>query len=150
VAPKVAGSSPVGHPSTFCIDKPNRQKAKEFRYKRQGLLTPLWHHSGEAREVQGRHIRTSENLYDTTVTLEAYDSARLFADRAAGWHPGFEITPENAPVVARVCARLEGIPLAIELAAARLGLLSVEQISERLGHSLKLLTGGKRTAATGH
>jgi predicted ATPase len=52
--------------------------------------------------------------------------------------------------VARVCARLEGIPLAIELAAARLGLLSVEQISERLGHSLKLLTGGKRTAATGH
>ena len=51
VAPKVAGSSPVGHPSTFRIDKPNRQKAKESRYKRQGLLTPLWHHSGEAREV---------------------------------------------------------------------------------------------------
>jgi non-specific serine/threonine protein kinase len=83
--------------------------------------------------------------------LEAYDSARLFADGAASWHPGFEITPENAPVVARVCARLEGIPLAIELAAARLGgLLSVEQISERLSHSLKLLTGGKQTAATGH
>ena len=74
----------------------------------------------------------------------------MFADRAASWHPGFEITPENAPVVARVCARLEGIPLAIELAAARVGLLSAEQISEWLSHSLKLLTGGKRTAATGH
>jgi predicted ATPase len=82
--------------------------------------------------------------------LEAYDSARLFADRAASWHPGLEITPENAPAVARVCARLEGIPLAIELAEARLGLLSVEQISERLGHSLKLLTGGKRTADRRH
>jgi predicted ATPase len=82
--------------------------------------------------------------------LEAYDSARLFADGAASWHPGFEITPENAPVVARVCARLEGIPLALELAAAKLGLLSVEQFSERPGHSLKLLTGGKRTADRRH
>ena len=52
--------------------------------------------------------------------------------------------------MARVCTRLEGIPLAIELAAARLGLLSVEQISERLSHSLKLLTGGKRTADRRH
>jgi predicted ATPase len=53
--------------------------------------------------------------------------------------------------VARACARLEGIPLAIELAAARLGgLLSVEQISERLSHSLKLLTGGKQTADRRH
>jgi hypothetical protein len=51
VAPKGAGSSPVGHPLIFPIDKPNRQKTKESRYKRQGLLTPLWHHSGEVREV---------------------------------------------------------------------------------------------------
>ena len=51
VAPKVAGSSPVGHPPTFRIGMPNRQKAKESRYKRQGLLTPLWPHSGEVREV---------------------------------------------------------------------------------------------------
>jgi len=94
----------------------------------------------------GEGIRKSLSVEE----LEAYDSARRFADGAASWHPGFEITPENAPVVARVCARLEGIPLAIELAAARLGLLSVEQISERLSHSLKLLTGGKQTAATGH
>jgi hypothetical protein len=48
---KVAGSSPVGHPSTFRIDKPNRQKAKESWYKHRGHWTPLWHHSGEVREV---------------------------------------------------------------------------------------------------
>src|SRR5215207_9158778 len=56
VAPKGAGSSPVGHPSTFRIDKPNRQKAKESRYKHRGLLTPLWRHSGEVREDQGRQL----------------------------------------------------------------------------------------------
>jgi non-specific serine/threonine protein kinase len=73
--------------------------------------------------------------------LGGYESARLFADRASSRHPGFELTPENAQAVAQVCARLEGIPLAIELAAARIGMLSAEQISERLGHSLKLLAG---------
>jgi hypothetical protein len=51
VAPEGAGSSPVGHPSTFRIDKPNRRKTKESRYKHRGPLTPLWHHSGEVREV---------------------------------------------------------------------------------------------------
>jgi hypothetical protein len=51
VAPKVAGSSPVGHPSRFGLSMPNRRKAKESQYKHQGLLTPLWYHSGEVREV---------------------------------------------------------------------------------------------------
>jgi len=55
-------------------------------------------------------------------------------------------TPENAGAVVSICHQLDGIPLAIELAAARVGSLSVEQISERLGSSLKLLTGGSRTA----
>jgi len=75
----------------------------------------------------------------TLEELGAYESVRLFADRASNKHPGFELTPENAQAVAQVCARLEGIPLAVELAAARIGMLSAEQISERLGHSLKLL-----------
>jgi len=75
---------------------------------------------------------------------------RLFADRATNKHPGFELTPENAQAVAQVCARLEGIPLAVELAAARIGMLSAGQISERLGHSLKLLTGEDRTADHRH
>jgi predicted ATPase/DNA-binding SARP family transcriptional activator len=86
----------------------------------------------------------------TIEELEGYESARLFADRASNRHPGFELTSENATAVAQVCARLEGIPLAIELAAARIGILSAEQISERLGHSLKLLTGGERTADHRH
>jgi predicted ATPase/DNA-binding SARP family transcriptional activator/DNA-binding CsgD family transcriptional regulator len=86
----------------------------------------------------------------TVEELEGYESARLFADRASRRHPGFELTPENARAVAQVCARLEGIPLAIELAAARIGTLSAEQISERLGHSLRLLTVGDRTADHRH
>jgi hypothetical protein len=51
VAPEGAGSSPVGHPLRFRIDKPNRRETKESRYKHRELLTPLWHHSGEVREV---------------------------------------------------------------------------------------------------
>ena len=88
--------------------------------------------------------------YPTIEELEGYESARLFADRASKRHPGFELTPENVTAVAQVCARLEGIPLAIELAAARVGMLSAEQISERLGHSLKLLKGDDRTADHRH
>jgi predicted ATPase/DNA-binding CsgD family transcriptional regulator len=86
----------------------------------------------------------------TVEELEGYESARLFTDRASSRHPGFVLTPENATAVAQVCAGLEGIPLAIELAAATIGMLSVEQVSERLGRSLKLLTGGERTADHRH
>jgi predicted ATPase/DNA-binding SARP family transcriptional activator/DNA-binding CsgD family transcriptional regulator len=86
----------------------------------------------------------------TVQELEGYESARLFVDRASKRHPAFELTTENAQAVAQVCTRLEGIPLAIELAAARIGVLSAKQISERLGHSLKLLTGGYRTAEDRH
>jgi predicted ATPase/DNA-binding SARP family transcriptional activator/DNA-binding CsgD family transcriptional regulator len=86
----------------------------------------------------------------TMEELGGYESVRLLADRATSKHPGFELTPENAQAVAQVCARLEGIPLAVELAAARIGMLSAEQISERLGHSLKLLTGQDRTADHRH
>src|SRR5215212_7343654 len=81
----------------------------------------------------------------TVEELEGYESARLFADRASKGNPGFELTPENARAVSQVCTRLEGIPLAIELAAARVGILSAGQIFERLDHSLKLLMGGGRT-----
>jgi len=86
----------------------------------------------------------------TIEELKGFESARLFADRASNRHAGFELTSENATAVAQVCAKLDGIPLAIELAAATIGMLSAEQISERLGHSLKLLTGGDRTADHRH
>ena len=86
----------------------------------------------------------------TIKEIEGYESVRLFADRASTRHPGFGLTSGNAKAVAQVCARLEGIPLAIELAAARIGMLSAEQISERLGHSLKMLAGGDPTADHRH
>ena len=78
--------------------------------------------------------------------LAGYESVRLFVERASHRNPAFLLTPENAPAMARICKRLEGIPLAIELAAARVG-LSVEQIAARLDDSLRLLTAGSRTAS---
>jgi len=78
--------------------------------------------------------------------LAGYESVRLFVERARHRNPAFSLTPENAPAVARICGRLDGIPLAIELAAARVG-LSVEQIAARLDDSLRLLIAGSRTAS---
>jgi predicted ATPase/DNA-binding CsgD family transcriptional regulator len=71
---------------------------------------------------------------------------RLFADRAAASHPGFVINPANAAAVAALCRALDGIPLAIELAAAWVRVLSVEQIAKRLADRFRLLTTGGRTA----
>jgi hypothetical protein len=83
-------------------------------------------------------------------SLSRYESARLFVERAAAVKPTFALTEQNAPAVARVCYRLDGIPLAIELAAARTKVLSVEEISDRLdavsGCSLRV--GGRLCPAT--
>ena len=81
----------------------------------------------------------------TAAELGVIPAARLFAERAAQVVPGFALTEANAAAVAGICARLEGLPLAIELAAARLPVLSAEQIDERLGDRLGLLTRGGRT-----
>ena len=78
--------------------------------------------------------------------LENYDSVRLFVDRAVAVAPAFAITHANAPAVAQVCRRLDGIPLAIELAAARIRVMPIEQIATRLHDRFRLLTGGSRTA----
>ena len=75
-----------------------------------------------------------------------YESIRLFADRAAALLPGFAITSANVGAVAEICRALDGIPLAIELAAARVRALSVEQIAARLADRFGLLTTGHRTA----
>jgi non-specific serine/threonine protein kinase len=83
-------------------------------------------------------------------SLSRYESARLFEERAAAVKPTFALTEQNAPAVARVCYRLDGIPLAIELAAARTKVLSVEEISDRLDGSLGLLASGGRTALPRH
>jgi predicted ATPase/class 3 adenylate cyclase len=74
------------------------------------------------------------------------EAVRLFVSRASAAEPPFTVTPRNAPAVAQICYRLDGIPLALELAAARVKVLSVEQIAQRLDDSFRLLTGGSRTA----
>lgn len=83
-------------------------------------------------------------------SLTQYESVRLFVDRGAAVKPGFRVTPQNGPAVAQICWRLDGIPLAIELAAARVNVLSPEQISDRLNDRFRLLTGGSRTALPRH
>ena len=80
----------------------------------------------------------------TPGSLAACESVRLFAERAAAAVPGFAIDEENAPAIARIARRLDGLPLAIELAAARVKVLPPEAILPRLEHSLGLLTGGGR------
>jgi non-specific serine/threonine protein kinase len=79
-------------------------------------------------------------------TLTQYESVRLFIDRAEALLPGFTATDHNAAAVAEICRRLDGIPLAIELAAACVDTLSVGEIASQLGDCFRLLTTGSRTA----
>ena len=76
-----------------------------------------------------------------------YEAVRLFVDRTRLRLPDFELTRENAGAVVRVCRKLDGIPLAIELATARMGILAVEQVAQRLEVSLDVLKGASRSAA---
>jgi predicted ATPase/DNA-binding CsgD family transcriptional regulator len=85
-----------------------------------------------------------------TDGLSWYESVRLFVERTEAVKPTFALTEQNAPSVAKICYRLDGIPLAIELAAARAKVLSTEEISERLDDCFALLTAGNRTALPRH
>jgi predicted ATPase/DNA-binding CsgD family transcriptional regulator len=86
----------------------------------------------------------------TVGSLPEYEAVRLFVERAKAVRPDFTLTEANALAVAHICYRLDGIPLALELAAARTKVLSVDQISERLDDSFALLTGGGRTRMPHH
>jgi predicted ATPase/class 3 adenylate cyclase len=90
-----------------------------------------------------RHLPAVENLV-------LYDAIRLFVDRATTIAPEFRVTSEDVPALVQACQRLDGIPLAIELAAARAKVLSVRQITERLDDRFRLLTEGSRTALPRH
>ena len=79
-----------------------------------------------------------------------HDAVRLFADRARTVQPAFAVTEQNAAAVARLCRRLDGLPLALELAAARVRVLTVDELLRRLDDRFRLLTGGGRTAPPRH
>ena len=82
----------------------------------------------------------------TPAELATYESASLLVERATAVLPGFQVTDANCATIAKLCQALEGMPLAIELAVARLRVLSLEQILERLTDRYKLLTAGARNA----
>lgn len=83
---------------------------------------------------------------ETSEAIAEYEAVRLFLTRAEQVRPDFKLNDANAPFVARICRRLDGIPLAIELAAARMKHLTPKQIAARLDQSFRLLTGGSRAA----
>jgi predicted ATPase/DNA-binding CsgD family transcriptional regulator len=101
--------------------------------------------STEHREI-GRAAPppSAESYVITLANLTQYEAVRLLIDRAQAVKSDFAVTNDNAPAVAEICYRLDGLPLAIELAAARLKLFSPQALLGRLEHRLPLLTGGPR------
>ncbi|MDQ6917459.1 MAG: tetratricopeptide repeat protein [Pseudomonadota bacterium] len=81
----------------------------------------------------------------SSAALTQYAAVRLFIDRAVAMKPSFCVDSANAPAVASICHHLDGIPLAIELAAARVRSMSVEEVNDRLGQRFRFLIGGART-----
>ncbi len=102
--------------------------------------------SREALKIRGEHVFHVPPLslpgIGMSSILSQFEATRLFIDRACASKPDFTVNNENAPVVAEICSRLDGIPLAIELAAARIRLINPKAILKRLDTRLKLLTGG--------
>lgn len=87
-------------------------------------------------QLDSRHLSLEQ--------LAQSEAVQLFIERARAVKPDFELTNENAPAVTEICARLDGLPLAIELATARLNVFTPQALAERLGNRLKLLRGGAR------
>lgn len=100
--------------------------------------------------LRGELLFPLQPLALPTTTQESIDAlsrvaaVRLLVERVRAVRPGFSLTPENASAVAAICVRLDGLPLAIELAAARLAVFSPHAVLARLDHTLALLTGGPR------
>jgi predicted ATPase/DNA-binding winged helix-turn-helix (wHTH) protein len=112
--------------------------------------------SREALGVPGEVAWRLPSLRTAPVTVASIDdflsfpANRLFVERAQAASPAFRLNPGNLGAAARVCHQLDGIPLALELAAARVGALTVDQIAERLGDRFALLTRGRRTTLQRH
>jgi len=120
------------------------------------LMAPRLHILATSREalgIAGENVWRVPSLsspvpapeLSADVLLES-EAPRLFVERGRAVAPAFAISSDNAAAIAEICYRLDGIPLAIELAAARLNMLSPDQINERLNDRFRLLTGSSRTA----
>ena len=96
--------------------------------------------------LEGQHGRLQGSASGTFEAAAATEAVQLFAERASAVDPGFALDSRNMGAVAEICRRLDGIPLAIELAAARVSVMSTEDIAIRLGDRFRLLAGGRRTA----
>jgi predicted ATPase/class 3 adenylate cyclase len=113
----------------------------EQEYPVPGLPSPP--DLGNLTALERANLPERERSLDP-ATLSTYEAVRLFIARAGAVKPGFAVTNENAPAVAAICARLHGMPLAIELAAARVKLLAPDAILTRLEHQLAVLAAGSR------
>ncbi len=107
--------------------------------------------SREALRVRGEQLLTvpplslpAATLGGTASELSQFEAIQLFVERARAVRSDFRLTDDNAAAVAEICRRLDGLPLAIELATARMNLFSPEALRDRLGSRLKLLAGGAR------
>ena len=108
--------------------------------------------SREALHVRGEHLYAVPPLSlpqagrepPTAAELAGYEAVQLFVERAQAVRPDFRLTNENSAAIADICLRVDGLPLAIELATARINLFSPEELRERLGSRLALLRGGSR------
>jgi predicted ATPase/transcriptional regulator with XRE-family HTH domain len=131
-AAMVAGALLAGcpHLRILATSREPLKAAGEFSYRLPSLRIPT--------PDATRNIRATDAI--------VYGAIALFADRARAVEHRFTLTDESAPIVADICRRLDGIPLAIELAAARVKMLSPKQLCERLEDRFRILTGGERTA----
>jgi predicted ATPase/class 3 adenylate cyclase/DNA-binding CsgD family transcriptional regulator len=112
--------------------------------------TPLGVGGESEWRVPSLALPAAEPAREPLAVLTQCDAVRLFIDRARKARPNFAVNNDNAPAVAEICHSLDGLPLAIELAAARVRMLSVEQILSGLGDRFHLLTRGARTALPRH
>ena len=114
--------------------------------------------SREVLHVRGEHefvvpplsMPDTQHLPDNGEALSRYGAVALFLERVREAQPTFQFTDEQVPLIVEICRRLDGLPLALELAAARLKLLSLPALLERLEHRLHLLTGGPRDLPARH
>lgn len=121
-----------------------------FREGRTWLEAALTRRETLPKALLARTFRAAGRLAarqgDFDAAEKYSEAVQLFVDRAVAALPDFTLTAANAPAVAQVCQRLDGVALAIELAASRVKMLKVEQIAARLDDAFRLLTGGSRTA----